>query len=133
NYIRLQEFLTKTHPSFTIIPVAVTHNETGPVCKGFEEFGKIILEKLDMIRIFTKSSKGVAKRPLVLPRESTIKDVALKIHKDLYKTFKFAMVYRTADDQIESSEFIEPVPTRIKAGLNFKIEEHDIIEIHSRI
>lgn len=136
NFSKLQEFLAKTHPSFKIIPVAVTVEEDGTEsCQGFENFGNIILEKLDMIRVYTKSTKGVAKRPLVLPRESTIKDVALKIHKELFKTFKFAMVYRTDDSHSkEEREYTEAsVPTRIKAGLNFKIEENDIIEIHSRI
>ena len=72
---------------------------------------------------------------LILSQGSTIKDVALKIHKELYKVFTFAMVYRTANNQPEEErEFTKTVePTRIKAGLNFQIEENNIIEIHSRI
>ena len=135
NFTKLHDFLVRTHPTFTTLPIAITTAEDGSDrCQGFENFGKIILEKLDMIRVFTKSRKGVADRPLVLKRESTIKDVALKIHKELYKTFKFAMVYRaTEDPESGDREFTEHVPMRIKAGLNFKIEENDIIEIHSRI
>ncbi|MHA1583621.1 MAG: TGS domain-containing protein [Promethearchaeota archaeon] len=121
-----KEYGPNSQIPFPIIPVSIKNTETGEeVRKGLKDFGEIILEKLNLIKIFTKSKKGVADEPMVIKRGSTVGDLALKIHKDLYNTFKFAYVYRNT--------FNEYKTTRIKAGLKFNLNEFDIIEIFSRI
>ncbi len=117
--------LKKTWGKFTIFPVAITFDDSGAQkMKGLDEFGQDILTKLDLIRVFTKSKKGVAEKPLIVPRESNVGDVAKKIHKDLFNTFKYALVYRKGKN--ESDQL-----TKIRAGLKFSVQEFDIIEISS--
>jgi hypothetical protein len=108
---------------FTIIPIAVKHDESNnEIIIGTEKLGEQIIREIDYIRVYTKSKKGVSEKPLLMPRESTISDVALKIHKDLYNSFKFAIVYRYQGSQ-----------RKIRAGLNFQIQDHDVIELFSSI
>jgi ribosome-interacting GTPase 1 len=108
---------------FDIYPVAIKVDDQGQEKRtGLEDLGEVFMKKLDFIRIFTKSKKGVAERPLILPRGSTIGDVAHKIHKDMYETFKFAFIYRETGPQ-----------KKIRAGLNFPVEEFDVIEIFSAL
>ena len=101
---------------FRLLPTAILNG----VPQKLENLGEIILKELDYIRIFTRKGKDIAQKPLILKRGSTVGDVAKKIHKIFYDTFKFAHVYR------EGSK----VP-KIKAGLNFVMEDNDIIEIFS--
>jgi ribosome-interacting GTPase 1 len=113
------------HPTkrFEIFPVAIRKNEEGAeIRNGLEQLGAVLLRKLDYIRVYTKNKKGVADRPLILPRGCTIGDVAMKIHKDLFETFKFAFIYRETGLQ-----------KKIRAGLNFPVEDFDVIEIFSAI
>ena len=111
---------------FHIYPVAIKYDDTGKeIRQGMTNFEEETLKRLNLIRIFTKSKKGVAEKPLILPKESTIGDVAIKIHKDLYETFKFASVYRNSENS--------SLKTKIRAGLNFQVQEFDVIEIFSRV
>ena len=119
-----QKYRTFTSTPFEILPVAITFSSTGAqIRKGMDQFGNLILQHLNLMRVYTKSKKGVAEKPLVVPFESTIGEVALKIHKDLYYAFKFAYVYRGKGKHST---------TRIRTGLNFHVQEDDVIEIFSR-
>ncbi|RLI61840.1 MAG: hypothetical protein DRO88_12565, partial [Promethearchaeia archaeon] len=61
---------------------------------------------------------------LIVPKDSTVGQVAQKVHKDLYNGFKFAYIYRKRPEGQE---------IRIRAGLNFIVKEFDIIEIFSKL
>lgn len=53
-----------------------------------------IYEKLDLVRVYTKRpDEQPAKRPLVLPRGSTVLEVARSVHKDFEKGLKSARVW----------------------------------------
>ncbi len=122
----LQNYGKSSAHHLEILPLAVTYDEHGnTVLKGFDSFSNVVLTQLNLIRIYTKSKKGVASKPLVVQKESTIGDVALKVHKDLYNAFDFAYVFRNLYEHQDK--------TRIRAGLEFKVEENDIIEIFARI
>lgn len=120
------QFGEKTAHKFSIFPVAilVDENSGDSILKGLDSLPEQILQKLELIRVYTKSKKGVAEKPLIVPKECSVGDVALRVHKDLYNTFKFAYVFRKKDDGQE---------IRIRAGLKFPVEEFDIIEIYSRV
>lgn len=106
---------------FEIFPVAIkVDQKSQEIRMGLENIGERILKILHYIRLYTKSKKGIADRPLLMPEGSTIGDVALKIHKDMYNTFKFAFIYREKGPQ-----------KKIRAGLQYPVEEDDIIEIFS--
>ncbi|MEM2174739.1 MAG: TGS domain-containing protein, partial [Candidatus Micrarchaeia archaeon] len=78
-----------------------------------------IYEKLNLIRVFTKKDKEGG--PLTLRRGSTIKDVCEKIHKDLLKNFKYAIVNG------KSVKFKNQ-----RVGLEHVVEDGDVITIFAR-
>lgn len=124
-----RNFVTEFGPQstyhFDILPVAIVPDSEYGVRKGLDSLGEILIKKLKLIRIFTKSKKGIADKPMLIPAEATVEDVAKIIHKELYNTFKFAYVYRKVHH--------EEVPERIRAGLQFELKEFDILEIFSTI
>ncbi len=83
-------------------------------------FGDIILEYLEKIKIFTQNTGKVADKPLIIDKSSTVKDVALKIHKSFYDLFDHAIVIRNTAKQ-----------KRKKVGLDYELRDMDIIEIHT--
>jgi len=84
------------------------------------ELGKAILKFLNKIRIYTSNKGVVADKPLVLDAGSTVKDVALRIHKSFYENFDHAILIREGDKL-----------KRKKVGLDYELIDKDIIEIHT--
>ena len=85
------------------------------------DFGDIILNFLNKIKIYTVNAGIVADSPLVLDRYSTVRDVALKIHKSFFNLFDYANINRKSARQ-----------ERKKVGLDYELEDGDLIEIHTR-
>ncbi len=81
---------------------------------------KSIYENLDLIRVYTKRpDEGPAKRPLVLPKGSTVLQVARAVHRDFEKSFKFARVWG-------SGRFPgQQVPR------TYVLHDKDIVELHA--
>ncbi len=78
-----------------------------------------IYEKLDLIRIYTKrSDEQPAKRPLVLPRGSTVFDIAHSVHRDFKERLKFAKVWGSAKFPGQQ------VPR------NYVLGDKDVVELH---
>lgn len=71
---------------------------------------------LNMLIVYTKDRQNKIS-PMALPKKSTIQDFAARIHKDFVKNFRFARIIRKG--------------RIIQAGLNYKIEDGDIIEIYA--
>jgi uncharacterized protein len=90
---------------------------------GLEELGKAIFESLGIIRIYTKEpgSKAETGRPFTLRRGATINDLAKNIHKEFLYNFLFAMVW---------AKRLPFSPKKV--GLNFVLDDGDIVEIHTR-
>lgn len=59
------------------------------------DFGEIILRYLNKIKIYTMNANGrIADKPLIIDENSTVKDVAQKIHKTFVKLFEYAIIVR---------------------------------------
>ncbi|MHA1336244.1 MAG: GTPase [Promethearchaeota archaeon] len=84
-----------------------------------QNFGDIILDVLKKIKVYTMNNGVVAEKPLILDKGATVKDVAIKIHKSFYEKFDYAIIIREKDKQ-----------KRKRVGLDFQMQEGDIIEIH---
>jgi hypothetical protein len=89
--------------------------------KNLEELKKMIWEKLELIRIYTKEPG----KPKVVPaiafkKGATIKDVAKSVHKDFLKDFNFARVFNSTPFSGQ------------KVGLDFKLKDLDVVEIHTK-
>ncbi|MEM1675052.1 MAG: TGS domain-containing protein [Desulfurococcaceae archaeon] len=88
--------------------------------KGFENIGEILFKLLDIIRVYTKQPNGdVSDKPLILPRGSTIYNVASAIHRDFVEKFLYAKIWG------RSAKF-----PGMRVGLNHIVEDGDIVEIH---
>ena len=104
----------KYSDKFPIILGTSFQKETFP-----NDFGEIILKFLQKIRIYTMSGGIVAEQPLLMDKNPSIKDVALKVHKSFYESFNHAIVIREGERQ-----------KRKKVGLDYILKNNDIVEIH---
>jgi ribosome-interacting GTPase 1 len=91
---------------------------------GFDDVGKAIIEVLGVIRIYTKEPgmRVHSDHPFALRRGSTVNDLAKNIHKELVSNFLFAMVW---------AKRLQFSPKKV--GLNFVLEDGDIVEIHKNL
>jgi len=82
-----------------------------------------IFEKLELIRIFTKKQReGVdLEEPLIVKKGSTVGEVCEKLHRDLKKEFRYAMVW---------GKSVKHQPQRV--GLEHIVMDGDVIMIVKR-
>lgn len=86
-----------------------------------QSLSKEIFEFLELIRVYTKTpgKKAESTDPFVLPRGSTVLDLASAIHRDLEKGLKFAKVW--GHGKIDG----------LMAGRDFVLDDGDIVELHA--
>ena len=84
------------------------------------EIKNIIWSKLGLIRVYTKSSGTVAKKPIIMKKDSTVKDAAERVHKDFVKKFKYAKIWSL------SGKF----PGQ-QVGLDYLLKDKDVIELYT--
>ena len=87
--------------------------------KGVDTLKRLIWKKLKLIRVYTKANNKIESQPVILRETSTIKNLALEIHKDLFENFSFARVFDNSKIGCK------------KVGLKYKLKEGDIVEIHA--
>jgi len=79
-----------------------------------------IWNSLDLIRIYCKEpGKKPESKPMVMKTNSTVADAAKRLHKDFLKYFRFARIWG------KSAKYAGE-----KVGLEHKLEDKDILEIH---
>ena len=88
---------------------------------SFDALKDEIWKALGLIKIYTKEPGNKLKKdePLCLKKSSTIKDMAIHLHKDFIKKFRFARVWG------KSARFGGQT-----CGLDHRLEDDDIVEIH---
>lgn len=117
------------------IPLLIVHNKLDIIPKvpirseisvsaltkqNISELKDKIFLKLRIIRVFTKEpGKPKSSQPIVLKQNSTIKDLAEKIHKHFIEKFNYALVWG------KSVKFQGQ-----RCGLNHKLDDGDVIEIY---
>jgi len=85
-----------------------------------ENFDEKIWRALDLIKVYTKQpGKKPDYPPIALKKESAVRDLALHIHKDFIKKFRFARIWGS------SARF----PGQ-EVGLNHRLYDDDIVELH---
>jgi hypothetical protein len=91
---------------------------------GFEALGKALFKSLGVIRVYTKEpgNKVHSDHPFAFKRGATVNELAKNIHKELVSNFMFAMVW---------AKRLPFSPKKV--GLNFVLEDGDIVEIHTKI
>jgi len=100
-----------------IIPVSCEKRQ------GLHELGGALFELLGIIRIYTKEPgmKVDSDHPFALRRGATVNDLAKNIHKDFVSNFLFGMA---------CAKRLPFSPKKV--GLNFILEDGDIVEIHTK-
>jgi len=97
----------------------ITSSQTG---EGIEEIKNKLFQSFEKIRIYTKEpGKEKSKKPIVLEKESMIKEVAEKILKGFSKKVKETKIWGP------SSKF----PGQ-KVGLNHKLMDLDVVEFKTK-
>ncbi len=89
---------------------------------NLDKLKDLIFTRLDLIRIYCKEpgKEPDLEEALIMRSGSTVADVCMKLHRDLYKNFKFARVWG------KSAKF----PGQ-KKMLGHVLKDRDIIEIHT--
>lgn len=102
---------------FSYVPVSA---ETGA---GLEDLRREIYLKLDLMRVYTKKRGEEAdmKDPMVIRRGTSVGMVCEKLHRDLKKEFRFALVW---------GKSVKHQPQRV--GLSHVLVDGDIIQIIKR-
>jgi len=86
-----------------------------------EDFGKIVLNFLRKIKVYTMHKGVVAEKPLLINDiHPTVRDIAIKIHRSFLESFDYATVIRKDARQEKK-----------KVGLDYELKENDIIELHT--
>ena len=87
---------------------------------NLEKLKEVVWKNLGLIRVYTKSPGKPKDLPaLALPRGATVKDVAKELHKNFLKNFKYARIFN-------QTKF-----SGKKVGLNYQLNDLDVVEIHA--
>jgi ribosome-interacting GTPase 1 len=89
---------------------------------GIENVGSKVFQMLDIIRVYTKdpNKRDASKRPFTIQKDSTILDLAKRIHSDFYTQFAYAKVW---------SKRLRFSPQKV--GGSFSLQDGDTVEIHT--
>jgi uncharacterized protein len=89
---------------------------------NIEELKELIFKKMNYMRIYCKEigKKADMGVPLIMQKDSTLKDMCEKLHKDFVAKFKFARIWGT------SVKF----PGMKIMKLDRVVQDEDIVEIH---
>jgi ribosome-interacting GTPase 1 len=100
------------------LPVVAVSSKVGI---GLQSLGETLFKTLEIMRIYTKepNEKEYSKKPFVLKKNSTVRDLAKSIHSDFRDNFDFAKVW---------SKRLVFSPQRV--GASFTLEDGDTVEIH---
>jgi ribosome-interacting GTPase 1 len=108
-------YLELLQEQFPTLAVSVTQGT------GLSELKAALFDLLGMVRVYTRVPGKAAnfKSPFVIPQDTTVAELADRIHHDLGRTFKFARVWGqdTFDGQRVQREYL--------------LQEGDVVEIHA--
>ncbi|MFQ6090221.1 MAG: TGS domain-containing protein, partial [Candidatus Bipolaricaulia bacterium] len=99
------------------LPIAAVSAASG---EGLEEFKQAVFDALRIIRVYTKEpgKQPDLERPYVLPRGSTVLDVARAIHQDFAEKLRYAQLWG-------SGKFAgQRVPR------DHQVQDGDVVELH---
>jgi ribosome-interacting GTPase 1 len=87
---------------------------------GLEELKRCIFQMLDIIRVYPKppGKQPDMQNPVILPKGSTVEDLAEEIHKDFVEKLKYARVWGSAKFQGQ------------RVFKDHVLEDGDIVELH---
>jgi len=99
------------------IPVVAASSQDA---KSLEELKEVSFRSLEMIRVYTQKDGVVSRKPILMPRGSTVIELAELIHKELARNFRYARVW---------GKSVRVQGQRV--GPDHQLEDGDIVEIRS--
>ncbi len=89
--------------------------------KNLMTFIEKLFDLSEVIRVYTKvpGNEPDMKKPFVIPKESTLEDLACKIHKDFVKKLKHAKIWGTA---VRNGQMVQR---------DYVMQDGDVVEIHT--
>ncbi|MHA1315365.1 MAG: TGS domain-containing protein [Candidatus Helarchaeota archaeon] len=89
-----------------------------------------IFHKLDLIRIYLKpkGAKADLIEPLVVPRDSKVRYVAEKLHRDFVDRFRYAFVQHATKNEHDVFPIVEK--RKWKVGLEHVLQDYDVLQIN---
>lgn len=111
NYRRLAARYRQEFPLVSVSAIETT---------GLDQLKREIFQALDIVRVYTKTPGQEADLtdPVILPRGSTIEDVAESIHKDFRAKLKYAQVWGSVKFEGQ------------KVSRQYVPQDGDVIELH---
>jgi ribosome-interacting GTPase 1 len=101
--------------AFPDIDILATSAKTG---RGIAPVSTRIFQSLQIMRIYTKKPRqSTSIEPMIITAGSTVGDAAKLIHKDFYKTFKYAKIWGSSNFPGE------------RVGLTYELHDKDVLEI----
>jgi len=89
--------------------------------QNLEKLKELMWKNLGLIRVYTKEpGKAKVVPAIALKKGATVKDVAKQIHKDFLKNFKFARIFNFTKFSGKT------------VGLDYRVEDEDVIEIRTK-
>lgn len=90
---------------------------------GLEQLKKIAYEKLELIRVYTKrrGEEADLTEPMVVRKGITVAEVCDKLHRDLKKEFRYAILW---------GKSVKHQPQRV--GLDHVMVDGDILQVIKR-
>jgi hypothetical protein len=106
---------------------------------GLEKLGVELFRMLNIIRVYTKerNKKEPSPRPFILKRGAVVQDLAKQIHSDFYDQFSYAKVWAKPAQEGRGASRSSTSRRRVrfspqKVGLDFPLEDGDVVELHTR-
>ncbi|NHI91045.1 MAG: GTP-binding protein [Candidatus Lokiarchaeota archaeon] len=95
------------------------------------ELREEIYHKLRLINIFLKpkGKKADLIEPLVVPEDSTVADVARRLHRDFVDKFRYAFVSTAIKDKYGN---LRTEGKKFKVGLKYILKDYDVLQINIR-
>jgi hypothetical protein len=110
-------FLREMQPAFDVPVVSAELDRPDSV----SALRQALFEALQLIRVYTKRPGKPAEmnEPYTIPRSGTVEDVAVKVHRDLASSLKFARVWGggAVDGQT--------------VGRDFVLQDRQVVELHT--
>ncbi len=86
---------------------------------GREEFKQEIFRTLDIIRVYTQKDGVPSQKPIIVPRGTTVIELAETIHRDFARNLRYARVWGRSV-KIQGQQ----------VGPNHRLEDNDLVELY---
>jgi len=97
------------------LPVVELSAETG---LGMNEFRETVFKALGIIRVYTQKDGVPSRRPIIVPKQATVTELARIIHKEFAENLRYAKVWGNSV-KIQGQQ----------VGPNHRLQDGDLIEL----